>query len=175
MVLSFAFIGFSMVVQIISALFQALIGVMGTGSTTTADFVDALQWVADQLREFARGLQNDTNYLLHEAGLMSDGEYQASMANLRLGERTTPQWMQDLQAAITNLTRQNGQHGTAGRQPPSPRPHANQDFRYSRFDITQRFAEGFDPDRVASAFAEDLSSLAENRLQSGFQPAFSTS
>lgn len=175
MVLSVAFIGFSMVVQIVSALFQAFVGVLGTGSTTTADFVDALQWVADKLREFAHSLQNDTNYLLHEAGLMSDGEYQASMANLRLGERTTPQWMQDLQAAITNLTRPGALNGTAGRQPPAPRPHANQDFRYSRFDITQRFAEGFDPDRVASAFAEDLSSLAENRLQSGFQPAFSTS
>lgn len=175
MVLSVAFIGFSMVVQIVSALFQAFVGVLGTGSTTTADFVDALQWVADQLREFAHGLQSDTNYLLHEAGLMSDGEYQASMANLRLGERTTPQWMQDLQAAITNLTRPGALNGTAGRQPPAPRPHANQDFRYSRFDITQRFAEGHDPDRVASAFAEDLSSLAENRLQSGFQPAFSTS
>lgn len=174
MVLSVAFIGFSMVVQIISALFQALFGVLGTGSTTTADFVDALQWVADQLREFAHGLQNDTNYLLHEAGLMSDGEYQASMANLRLGERTTPQWMQDLQAAITNLTRPGALNGTAGRQPPAPRPHANQDFRYSRFDITQRFSEGFSPDRVASAFAEDLSGLAENRLQSGFQPGFSS-
>ena len=31
---------------------------------------------------------------------------------------------------------------------------------------TQRFAEGFDPDRVASAFASDLAGLAENNLQS---------
>jgi hypothetical protein len=74
--------------------------------------------------------------------------------------------MQDLQAAITNLTRPGALNGTAGKQPPAPRPHANQDFRYSRFDITQRFAEGFDPDRVASAFAEDIASLAENRVQS---------
>ena len=174
-VLTVAFVGFSMVVQIVSALFQLFVGVLGTGSTTTADFVDALQWCSDQLREFTRSLQNDTNYLLHEAGLMTDGEYNASMANLRLGERTTPQWMQDLQNAITNLTNSASRHGTAGQQPPAPRPHATQDFRYSRFDITQRFAEGFDPDRVASAFAEDLSSLAENRLQSGFQPGFSTS
>lgn len=173
--LTVAFVGFSMVVQIISALFQLFVGVLGTGSTTTADFVDALQWCSDQLREFTRGLQNDTNYLLHEAGLMSDGEYQASMASLRLGERTVPKWMQDLQDAITNLGNPAAANGRAGTQPPATRPHTNQDFRYSRFDITQRFSEGFSPDRVASAFASDLAGLAENNLQSGFQPGFSTS
>lgn len=31
-----------------------------------------------------------------------------------------------------------------------------EEFRYSKFDITQKFAEGFDPDRVAAAFAKEL-------------------
>lgn len=48
----------------------------------------------------------------------------------------------------------------------------NQDFRYSRFDITQRFAEGFDPDRIAVMFANDLGRVGELRLQSGLEPAF---
>lgn len=46
------------------------------------------------------------------------------------------------------------------------------DFRNSRFDIQQRFAEGFDPDRVAVAFTNDLASLADRKLQSGFSPVF---
>lgn len=47
-----------------------------------------------------------------------------------------------------------------------------QDFRFSRFDITQRFAEGFDPDRIAVAFADDLGDIGQQRLQSGFEPIF---
>ena len=46
----------------------------------------------------------------------------------------------------------------------------NYDFRGSRFDITQNFAEGFDPDRIAVAFSNDLSSLGELRSQSGYTP-----
>ena len=52
-------------------------------------------------------------------------------------------------------------------------PPTNMDFRGSRFDIEQRFAEGFDPDRIATAFSNDLALLGERRLQSGFAPLFS--
>ncbi len=38
------------------------------------------------------------------------------------------------------------------------------DFRYSRFDIRQEFAEGFDPDRIAAAFATDLNKMADKKL-----------
>lgn len=59
------------------------------------------------------------------------------------------------------------------RETPSSRPPANNyDFRGSRFDITQNFAEGFDPDRIAVAFSNDLSALGEMRTQSGLAPAF---
>lgn len=52
-------------------------------------------------------------------------------------------------------------------------PHTNNDFRYSRFDITQKFAEGFDPDRIAAVFARDLEGLAEQRTSSfGFNVPF---
>jgi hypothetical protein len=40
------------------------------------------------------------------------------------------------------------------------------DFRGSRFEIKQAFAEGFDPDRIAVAFANDLATLGETRIQS---------
>jgi hypothetical protein len=54
-------------------------------------------------------------------------------------------------------------------------PQTNNDFRFSRFDITQRFSEGFDPDRVATAFVNDLQAMAEAPMSSGFQPGFSSS
>ncbi len=47
-----------------------------------------------------------------------------------------------------------------------------QDFRGSKFDITQKFAEGFDPDRIAVAFAQDVGSVGEQKLQSGHEPLF---
>lgn len=59
--------------------------------------------------------------------------------------------------------------GDADTKPPS----ATQDFRYSRFEISQKFAEGFDPDRIAVAFAKDVGKIGEQRLQSGFAPLFS--
>ena len=43
-------------------------------------------------------------------------------------------------------------------------------FSNSRFDIKQAFAEGFDPDRIAVAFTNDLAMLGERRLQSGLAP-----
>lgn len=53
-------------------------------------------------------------------------------------------------------------------RPPAP----YNDFRNSRFDITQKFAEGFDPDRIALAFTSDLAALGERKLQSGFSPLY---
>jgi hypothetical protein len=41
-----------------------------------------------------------------------------------------------------------------------------QDFRNSRFEIEQKFAEGFDPDRIAVGFANDVAMLGERRLAS---------
>lgn len=61
---------------------------------------------------------------------------------------------------------------TIAKMGPKDRVKIVQDFRGSRFDITQKFAEGFDPDRIAVAFAQDVGNLGERRLQSGLAPAF---
>lgn len=47
------------------------------------------------------------------------------------------------------------------------------DFRGSTFNVTQQFAEGFDPGRVAVAFTERIAEMGERRLQSGFAPLYS--
>ena len=63
---------------------------------------------------------------------------------------------------------------TAARTPPAQRGgnRTHNDFRNSRFDITQRFAEGFDPDRVAVAFTEQLEHAAAQRIDAGLNPLF---
>lgn len=48
----------------------------------------------------------------------------------------------------------------------------NFDFRGSRFDFHQNFAEGWDPGRVSVGFMNDLASIGERRMQSGFAPLF---
>lgn len=53
---------------------------------------------------------------------------------------------------------------------PGDRSQNYQDFRGSKFDIKQNFAEGFDSDRIAVAFSRDISNLGERALQSGFAP-----
>jgi hypothetical protein len=50
------------------------------------------------------------------------------------------------------------------------RPEMN--FYNSHFDISQKFEEGFEPDRILTAFTNDLASLGERRMQSAFSPVF---
>lgn len=51
---------------------------------------------------------------------------------------------------------------------PTDRAQNVYDFRNSRFDIKQEFAEGFDPDRIAVAFSESLGRLGEMKLQAAY-------
>jgi hypothetical protein len=66
---------------------------------------------------------------------------------------------------------------TAPKAPKTPDKRAVtgvvQDFKFSRFQIDQKFEEGYDPDRIAVAFANDLGKIGQQRSQSGFAPLFS--
>lgn len=64
-----------------------------------------------------------------------------------------------------------GQLGAGGLQPPKA-PSLTQNFPGAKFEITQEFAEGFDPDRIAVVFGNDLARLGERRLVSGLSPVF---
>lgn len=72
--------------------------------------------------------------------------------------------------AVSTLDKAHAQGGATGAHGGGGR--AVNDFRFSQFDITQKFAEGFDPDRIAVAFSEDLGRIGEMRRQSGFDPLF---
>lgn len=56
--------------------------------------------------------------------------------------------------------------------PDGRQPAPYNDYRGSRFDIRQNFAEGFDPGRIALAFSTDLAKLGERRTQSGLSPIY---
>lgn len=61
---------------------------------------------------------------------------------------------------------------------PKVKPHEitkapETNFYNNRFDIKQEFAEGFDPDRIAVAFSQDLARVGEMKVQSGYAPLFS--
>jgi hypothetical protein len=83
--------------------------------------------------------------------------------------------MLDVEKAGVNADKKGWFGGGTAPETPGQRGGGNtvQDFRNSRFEIQQKFAEGFDPDRIAVAFAKDVGRIGEQRLQSGFDPAFS--
>lgn len=49
-------------------------------------------------------------------------------------------------------------------------PVHNMNFPGARFDITQTFAEGFEPDRILTAFTHDLAGLGTRGIQSPYAP-----
>jgi hypothetical protein len=59
--------------------------------------------------------------------------------------------------------------GAKAKGAPGGRGGTTQDFRYSRFEITQKYAEGYDPDRILLAFTNDLQRVGESKLQSGYE------
>jgi hypothetical protein len=137
--------------------------------------VDALKWLIDGiakvLRWIGRHADGAANNLLgprmnEGAGQSADlmGRLDGMMAALTRNTQATEQQVQ----AQTNANRANRRATPAARGG----NNTHNDFRNSRFQITQKFAEGFDPDRVAIAFARDLEAAADQRLQSGLEPAF---
>lgn len=137
---------------------------------------DVVRWIADNFdpAEFLAAMSpgNDAE-LIRKGWEMVRGsvseETQQSAERMREG-------LADFLARITatSETRDLSSSSTTTRTPPGARGGGRtvQDFRYSRFEIQQKFEEGFDPDRIAVAFASDVGRLGEQRLQSGFEPLF---
>lgn len=97
---------------------------------------------------------------------------------LKIGAEERQKWRSMEAADITRSGRPRPHFGAAGETPtgelrgaPSTRPQQTFDFRNSRFDIKQEFAEGFDPDRIAVAFANDLGRLGDMKLQAAYGTA----
>ena len=167
-------LGYQIISEFLGALLSTIFGALGV-NTSMFDLMDALRSTAAELRQWTHNIMRDFRYLLHEIGLTTDEEYQRSLATS--AETTTaaiPAWLASLQRRLTwgQFDIEEGGGARSGRAPAN-RPQVHQDFRYSRFDITQKFADGFSPERVAAAFVGDLESMASQQLASGYGLAFS--
>lgn len=91
--------------------------------------------------------------------------FRAMLNGLADGMAGTTAAVAAVEERATQQTRRNTPAGRGG-------GNTVQDFRGSRFNIQQKFEEGFDPDRIATAFAADLQRVGRRALQSGFEPAF---
>jgi phage-related protein len=132
--------------------------------------LDAIRAFADGLGMLATGLSNVLTFILdpmRAAGLHNPGDTNTS--SLTHG----PAWHLARTATEHLATATAAATAAAHHRAPTPdaRGGTHMDFRHSRFEITQRFAEGFDPDRVAVAFAHDLEHVADHRLSGQLEPA----
>ena len=128
--------------------------------------------LATAIGEFLSWLGNVIGEALDEAGLAAAEESvrgeEGGLAGMLAGMLEALDSSAESDEAAASAAR------AVSRDTPAARggAHTNQDFRYSRFDITQRFEEGFDPDRIAVAFADDLGRVGEMRVNSGMEPLF---
>lgn len=104
---------------------------------------------------------------------------QASAMRIQLAEYATIMGfdmaeLTDAPALVKHLTDKKKKSSKI-KAPHAPKERVTQhyDFQHSRFDIKQEFAEGFDPDRIAVAFSQDLARVGEMKVQSGYAPLFS--
>ena len=162
--------------QFIAPGIQAVVGYFQELMTGTSMLAQALQTVAGVIGSVFNplsGVGEGVSAAFDLVGRHMGEAARAQEGAVRQATTAIPDWMLAIQKSISEIGKGGADLNRRGRGDNSNRPHSVQDFRYSRFDITQRFAEGFDPDRIASAFASDLEAMASQRLSSGFAPAFS--
>lgn len=161
------------VIRIVGAVFMSMVRVV------SAFVIPVVTRLYDALAWFIRGVAGLLRFLGRAAG---------SVADLTVGPApgAAPAAEMDIFASIRGAIEEgtrsaenrDAAHQAAARAASRAAPHqrgghgTHNDFRNSRFSIQQRFAEGFDPDRVAVAFSRDLERTANQRLQSGFEPVF---
>ena len=143
--------------------------------------VNAVGVVCEVMGFFIGALAKAYNFIMNK--LTGGTSYDLNYKALDTKSAETPDWLKKLteqfsafKAGLTNQYQDIDQPLTGPGLPPAVRGGGGrtyQDFRYSRFDIQQKFEEGLDPDRVAIAFAKDLGRVGEAKLESGFSPLFS--
>lgn len=145
----------------LSAIVLAVIEALRPAAPAFSIFVEQLKAAAAQIGAFLKWLAE----IIGEA---------AKAIGSAAGEETT--------SGIKDITRKLERGAETGMGAGAPTAgggarggggRATNDFRFSRFEITQKFEEGFDPDRIAVAFVQDIGRLGEQRAQSGYEPLFS--
>lgn len=128
------------------------------------DVIDFIAWIGKKLAEFGSALLGviiDIVSVFDEA--IAKIKKMLNMAPTPPGETWTAKTgLLDFRKTLGATTDIEGKGTTI-----------NQDFSGSKFEVQQKFEEGFDPDRVAVAFIGELGRLGEKKIQSGFAPLYS--
>lgn len=171
---------FTVVATVLKPAIKIVTTVFGALASVLRIVVDVFTWVIDQIKDlFGAGISaigRAHAASLHaktQAALSTAAKAQAVTAARRRSQglggggfvSAAQQFGKETPGALKKVARRKGGGGRGGRI-------NNYDFRNSRFDIRQEFAEGFDPDRVAVAFSEDLADMSERKVQSSLSPLF---
>ena len=150
-------------VKIIAAVLVGVAGILVAITTIILFIPLAIAGIVYALFRLIRGIGR-------LIGLVAEEE-EALHPDLPTTDKAYPPWLNSWRDLMTHQDPVS-KHLRENARTRQPVNHTHQDFRYSRFDITQKFADGFDPDRIAAVFARDLEAMAEQRLDSGISPGF---
>lgn len=163
---------------------QTIVSILGdVGKKIAEPIMQGIQFITDALMKFFKWITDIANKILDfvpggkgislgdtiKTAFMQDPMVKTWMSAWEKTAKQTNERIARNKKAEEAAKTTDKRMETSTTKPPSP----SYDFRGSRFDITQKFAEGFDPDRFAVAFASDLASLGEQKTQSGFSPLYS--
>jgi hypothetical protein len=162
--------------------FIEIFGVNWFQEYVTDPFMESMKWLQKGINvvgETVMGLYNKiANSRLAQYLGFRASEAGWSVKDLDLGLLKAPadmfmkHWNKTAEQTERRV-KENVKSGERGDDARDKKPAPNNfDFSGSRFDITQNFAEGFDPDRIAVAFSEDLAALGEHKVSSGFNHPF---
>lgn len=137
-------------------------------------FVDMLRWTIRSLAEILHsvGVSVRSDLLGSGVGVIAgSGAPTGEASDIVNRLRSSIERLTTAQEEQTQATTQASQ--AQRRTPPQRRAGHQTVFNNNRFDIMQRFAEGFDPGRVVAAMAREVNDLADHRVQSSLDPLFS--
>lgn len=135
---------------------------LGFAAYSAADTVDSLSYLLNNMVK-----SSDLATQLAEAG-QRQRDLEKTNYRYNMAQHLTQPWKMAADfdpAAAPSQAKRTAPAGRGGAK-------IHQDFRGSKFTISQKFEEGYDPDRVAIAFVNDLRKIGEFRLQSGLEPMF---
>jgi hypothetical protein len=137
-------------------------------------FVEILRWTIRQIASVLRFLGH-TNTVAADRFLETGRPGMPSTVGRDQGanllDRMREAWNQS--SAATAQQHADAAARAAHRHPtPAARSGHQTVFNHNRFDIRQSFESGFDPDRMAVTFSEDIERSVQYPLQSGLAPAY---
>lgn len=173
-------VGINVIYRALSALMRIILIMLGMDESLTGinlditNFAETIRQMTTNAKNWWNELGESIEYLKMELHLISAADFTRTTRSNRERDYLSNQ-LDELDRANREIANRVSTYDPNRRgRPENNRPQVHQDFRYSRFDITQKFAEGFSPERVGAAFTSDLEAMANQRLSSGLAPAFTS-